>query len=211
LQTQVFITTAQKRRTVKDKEEISMFNGSHTRRTAVEVVLFLLLAVGGSLLLWGSTFAGNMVHDQLASQKIQFPPKGSSALSAKEFPGLQRYAGQAVDNGPKAKAYANQFIATHLKSVAGGQTYSQVSAASQQNPSNQALAGQANTLFKGETLRGLLLYAWGWSVVGRIAFWVALAAFAGALVVLGAIVYGLVWSKPATVPSAEKTELKLAA
>jgi hypothetical protein len=86
-----------------------------------------------------------------------------------------------------------------------------VSAASQQNPSNQALAGQANTLFKGETLRGLLLYAWGWSVVGRIAFWVALAAFAGALVVLGAIVYGLVWSKPATVPSAEKTELKLAA
>jgi hypothetical protein len=60
-------------------------------------------------------------------------------------------------------------------------------------------------------LRGLLLYAWGWSVVGRIAFWVALAAFAGAVVVLGAIVYGLVWSKRAPVPSAEKTELKLAA
>ena len=35
-------------------------------------------------------------------------------LDAKEFPGLQRYAGQAVDNGPKAKAYADQFIKTHL-------------------------------------------------------------------------------------------------
>src|SRR6516165_8232439 len=130
-----------------------MFNGNHTRRTAVEVVLFLLLAVGGSLLLWGSTFAGNMVHDQLAAQKIQFPAKGSPALDAREFPGLQRYAGQSVDNGPKAKAYANQFINTHLKSVAGGKTYSEVSTAAQQNPSNQALTAQANTLFKGETLR----------------------------------------------------------
>ena len=188
-----------------------MFNGSHTRRTAVEVVLFLVLAVGGALLLWGSTFAGNMVHDQLAAQKIQFPAKGSPALDAKEFPGLQRYAGQAVDNGPKAKAYANQYIATHLKSVANGKTYSQVSSAAQQNPTNQALAAQANTLFRGETLRGLLLYAWGWSVVGRIAFWVAFAAFAGAVIVLVAIGYGLVRPKPAAVPSSDKATLKLAA
>jgi hypothetical protein len=188
-----------------------MSNGSHTRRTAVEVVLFLLLAVGGALLVWGSTFAGNMVHDQLAAQKIQFPAKGSASLSAKEFPGLQRYAGQSVDNGPKAKAYANQFIATHLKSVAKGKTYSEVSTAAQQNPSNQSLAAQANTLFKGETLRGLLLYAWGWSVVGRIAFWVALAAFAGAVVVLAAIVYGLVRPKPAAVPSSDKAPVRLAA
>ncbi|MBV8161455.1 MAG: hypothetical protein JO265_11080, partial [Acidimicrobiia bacterium] len=104
-------------------------NREHSRRLVVEVVLFMLLAVGGGLLFWGSNFAHNMVHNQLADQKISFPAKGSPALDPKEFPGLQRYAGQAVDNGPKAKAYADQFIAAHLKSVAGGKTYSQVSTA----------------------------------------------------------------------------------
>jgi len=164
----------------------------HNRRLAVEVVLFMVLAVGSGLLGWGSTFAHNMVHNQLAEQKISFPAKGSPALDPKEFPGLQRYAGQAVDNGPKAKAYADQFIAAHLKSVAGGKTYSQVSSAAQANPNDQKLQAQAQTLFRGETLRGLLLYAWGWSLVGSIAFWVAGAAAVGALIVLGAVVYSLI-------------------
>jgi hypothetical protein len=188
-----------------------MFKKAHTRRTAVEAVLFLVLAVGGGLLFWGSTFAGNMVHDQLASEKIVLPAKGSPSLDPKEFPGLQRYAGQFVDNGPKAKAYANQFIAAHLKAAANGKTYAEVSTAAQQNPNNQALAAQANTLFKGETLRGLLLYAWGWSVVGRIAFWVALAAFVGAAVVLAAMIYGLTRPEPAAIASSDESPVRLAA
>jgi hypothetical protein len=114
-----------------------------TRRSAVEVVLLLALAVGSGLLFWGSSFAHGMVHDQLAAQKISFPAKGSASLDPKEFPGLQRYAGQAVDSGPKAKAYADQFIAAHLKSVAGGKTYSEVSTAAQQNPSDAKLQAQA--------------------------------------------------------------------
>jgi hypothetical protein len=169
-----------------------VFTRAHTRRFAVEAVVFLMLAVGGGLLVWGSSFANNMVHDQLSAQRIFFPPKGSAALDAKEFPGLQQYAGQAVNSGPKAKAYANQFIAAHLKGVAGGKTYAEVSTASLQNPNDQKLAAQANTLFKGETLRGLLLYAWGWSVVAEIAFWVAVAALVGAGVVLVALGYLLV-------------------
>lgn len=185
------------RRDVDDEREefdrltAGLHTRERTRRTAVEVVLLLILAVGSGLLFWGSSFAHGMVHDQLAAQKISFPAKGSPSLDAKEFPGLQRYAGQAVDNGPKAKAYANQFIATHLKSIAGGKTYSEVSTEAQKNPADQKLQGQAQTLFRGETLRGLLLYAWGWSLVGTIAFWVANAAFAGALVVLAAVVYSL--------------------
>lgn len=153
-------------------------------------VLFVVLLVGGGLLLWGSAFAGDMVHNQLHAQQIQFPARGSSELSPAEFPGLQRYAGQTVDNGPKAKAYADQFIGAHLRSVAGGQTYSQVSAASQANPQNQKLAGQAQTLFRGETLRGLLLFAWGWSVVGRIAFWTGIAALIGAAVIAATLAVG---------------------
>ena len=158
----------------------------------IGAILFLVLSVGGGLLLWGSNFAHNMVHNQLSDQKISFPEKGSPGFDAKEFPGLQRYAGQAVDNGPKAKAYADQYIKAHLAAVADGKTYSEVSALSRANPKDEALVGQVNTLFKGETLRGLLLYAWGWSVVGMIAFWSGLAALLGAIGVLGALILGFV-------------------
>jgi hypothetical protein len=158
----------------------------------IGTVVFVVLTAGGGLLMWGSSFAHGMVHDQLAAQHISFPPKGTAALDPKEFPGLQRYAGQAVDSGPKAKAYANQFIAVHLKGIGGGKTYSQVSAASLADPKNAQLAQETQTLFRGETLRGLLLYAWGWSLVGTIALWVGLAAFVGALVVLAALAIGFV-------------------
>ncbi len=154
-------------------------------------ILFLVLTVGGGLLLWGSNFADNMVHNQLREQKIVFPPKGSEGLDPAEFPGLQRYAGQAVDNGPKAKAYADQFIKAHLAQVADGKTYSEVSALSRANPKDEVLAGQVQTLFRGETLRGLLLYAWGWSVVAHIASLAAWGAFIGAAVVFVAMAYAI--------------------
>jgi hypothetical protein len=153
-------------------------------------VLFLVLSVGSGLLLWGSNFAHNMVHDQLAEQKVSFPPKGSPALDPKEFPGLQQYAGQAVDNGPKAKAYANEYIDVHLKGVANGMTYSEASTAARANPDDAKLAAQVDTLFRGETLRGLLLYAWGWSVVASIAYYTGIAAMIGAIAVLFALALG---------------------
>jgi hypothetical protein len=163
-----------------------------TRRAAVEAVVLLVLAVGGGLLAWGGGFARDMVHDQLADQKISFPAKGAEGFDAKTYPGLQHYAGEAVDSGPKAKAYANEYIKVHLAQIAGGKTYSQVSEESRANPDDTELAGKVQTLFRGETLRGLLLYAWGWSVVGSIALITSWFAFAGALVVLLALVYGLV-------------------
>jgi hypothetical protein len=153
-------------------------------RRVVEVILTVILGVGGGLLAYGSHFGLNMVHTQLAAQSISFPAKGSAALNPAEFPDLQRYAGQKVDTGPKAKAYANGFINRHLASVAGGQTYSQASAASMADPTNAKLTAQVATLFKGETLRGLLLYAWGWSVVSTIALYAAIGALLGFVVML---------------------------
>jgi hypothetical protein len=41
-------------------------------------------------------------------------------------------------------------------------------------------------------LRGLLLYAWGWSVVGMIAFYSGIAALLGAIAVLIGLVLGFV-------------------
>ncbi|MDQ2826269.1 MAG: hypothetical protein M3Y04_04835 [Actinomycetota bacterium] len=151
-------------------------------RRVVEVTLTLVLGVGSGLLFYGSNFGLNMVHTQLAAQGISFPAKGSDALNAAEFPDLQRYAGQKVDTGPKAKAYANGFIDRHLATAAGGLTYAQASTASQADPTNAKLTAQVATLFKGETLRGLLLYAWGWSVVSTIALYAAIGALIGFVV-----------------------------
>src|SRR6202158_65622 len=154
-------------------------------RRVVELILTVVLGVGSGLLFYGSNFGLNMVHTQLAAQDISFPAKGSAGLNPAEFPDLQRYAGQKVDTGPKAKAYANGFINRHLAAVAGGQTYSQVSTASIADPTNAKLTAQVATLFKGETLRGLLLYAWGWSVVSSIALYAAIGALIGFVLMLG--------------------------
>jgi hypothetical protein len=66
-----------------------------------------VLGAGGGLLLFGANFGLDMVHSQLNAQDISFAAKGSPGLSPAEFPGLQQYAGQKVDTGPKAKAYAS--------------------------------------------------------------------------------------------------------
>src|SRR6266508_1642534 len=76
----------------------------------------LVLLVSGGLLFWGYSFANNSVHDQLAAQKIFFPPKGSDALKPPEIGRyLNQYAGQQLTTGAQAQAYANHFIAVHLK------------------------------------------------------------------------------------------------
>lgn len=153
-------------------------------RRIVEVILTLVLGVGAGLLFYGSSFGLDMVSSQLEAQNITFPEKGSPGLDPKTFPGLQQYAGQKVDNGPKAKAYANEFINVHLKEISGGKTYSEVSAAANASPDDAELAAKVTTLFRGETLRGLLLYAWGWSVVSMIALYSAIAATVGFVIML---------------------------
>ncbi len=168
------------------------------RIVTLQAVLVLVLGFCAGFMYWGNSFVNGMVHDQLAAQKIYFPAQGSAALSPTEFPDLQQYAGQQVDNGDKAKAYANGFIGRHLEAVAGGKTYAEVSAAALANPSDTKLAGQANTLFKGETLRGLLLYAWGWSQVGLYAFYAAIGVTIATLVVFATLVFEvLVAARPA--------------
>ena len=171
------------------------------KRVLVEVVVAVVLAVGGGLLLWGSNFSSNMVHDQLADQKISFPAAAGLPEATKDS--LAKYAGKQVLDGPAAKAYANQYIGEHLKATNGGKTYSETSTEARKAAADAAAATKANaanvaelqatasdlmdkrqTLFMGETLRGLLLYAWGWWLVGRIAFWVAMFVFLAAAGVL---------------------------
>ena len=136
-----------------------------TSLTSIASLAAAGIIVVGIIAVVGGNYAKNVVHDQLVPQKIVFPAANSPEL----LPGVKQYAGQQLVNGSQAKAYANNFINVHLSKVAGGQTYAQVSAAAIAEPKNAKLAEEKATLFQGETLRSILLSAWGWSLVGTIA------------------------------------------
>ena len=162
-----------------------MTKGLRTRVMVLQVGLIGILLFCAGFLFWGNSFIQGQVHDQLTAQKIFFPAAGSPGLTVSEYPDLQQYGGQQVVNGVEAQAYANGFIGRHLEKVAGGKTYSEASAASMAKPTDTKLAGQVQTLFRGETLRGLLLNAYGWWMVGQYALYAAmgLAIAAGAVFV----------------------------
>lgn len=148
------------------------------------LILTILLLAGAGLAYWGSSFAKDQVSSQLGQEKITFPAAGTAALDPKEFPGLQQYAGQAVDSGVKAKAFANEFIWVHMMKASGGKTYAEISAAAMANPTDQKLAGLKNTLFQGDTLRTSLLMAYAFSMIGVVAGYTAITLLIGAGLVL---------------------------
>ena len=161
------------------------------------VVVVIVLVVAGSLLLLGYNFANNYVHTQLAEQQITFPsatafahPMAGSEITPSMIPSVSQYAGQQLLTGQQAEVYANDFIAVHLQEIGAGKTYAQLSAAAMNLPKGSAAytaaEGKVQSVFQGTTLRGLLLEAYGFSLIAAIAFWCAIAAFclAGVMAVL---------------------------
>jgi hypothetical protein len=146
-----------------------------TSLTSIATVAAAGMILVGVLAVVGGHYDKQVVHDQLAPQQIFFPKPATN-------PGLASYAGQQVLTGKQAKLYAQKQISVDLRKVAGGKTYSQVSTEWIAGGMKSArLASERTTLFTGETLNGLLLGAWGWSVIGTIA---TLAGFI--LILLGA-------------------------
>jgi hypothetical protein len=120
------------------------------------IVLGIVSIVGGS-------YDHEVVHNQLGPQKITFPKPA-------EYADLKQYEGQQVLSGTQAKAYAEDQIAPDMDKIAGGKTYSEVSGEwIAGGMKSEKLAGERAELFTGETLRGLLLQAWGWAQIGSIA------------------------------------------
>jgi hypothetical protein len=155
--------------------------------TTAGLVIAAVLLVAGGLLLWGHNFVSGQVHTQLAAQKIVFPPAGSApikALPATDAKAMTAYAGQLMTTGAQAQTYADHFIAVHLREIGGGKTYSQLATASLAQPKNAALAAQVQTVFRGETLRGLLLNAYGFWQMGQIMLIGAIVSFVGAALLL---------------------------
>ena len=160
------------------------------------VVVVIVLAVAGSLLLVGYNFANSYVHTQLAEQQITFPSAAAFAhpdgqeITNSMIPSVSQYAGQQLLTGQQAEVYANDFIAVHLHGIGGGKTYAQLSAAALALPKGSAAytaaEAKAQSVFQGTTLRGLLLEAYGFSLIAAIALWCAIAAFclAGIMAVL---------------------------
>ena len=177
------------------------------RRTFDRIVSFVglgvsvFLFVAAALLNWGASFTDESVATQLSQQKITMPDKDSAgfkALPEEAQTALAPFSNLPLTTGKQAQAYADFYIGSHLKGIAGGKVYSEVSgmalgaaAKSKAEPANIALAteagvlmGQRTTLFMGETLRGLLLYSFAFWQIGQIAMYAAWAAVAGGLLML---------------------------
>jgi hypothetical protein len=161
-----------------------------TLLTTGGLMLAIILAVAGSLLIWGHNFANSNVNQQLAEQQITFPAAGSAALASPQIgPYLNKYAGQQLVTGQQAKAYADHFIGVHLAEMPYGGVYAKVSAAAMAAPTNTALKAEVQTVFQGTTLRGLLLEGYAFWQMGQIALIASIASFimAGVMLILSGL------------------------
>jgi hypothetical protein len=160
----------------------------------------LLIAAG--LLNWGASFAADSVTSQLENQNISFP--AAAAMPAATRTQLSKWAGMAVTTGPMAKDFSDLYIWEHMKAasiaaVGKPATYSDVSGmymglvrgGSTDTAQIAKLGDLRQTLFMGNTLRGMLLEAYAFGTMGVIAGYGALAALIGGIVMLLLSIAGL--------------------
>ncbi|HET7398796.1 MAG TPA: hypothetical protein VFJ94_09780 [Intrasporangium sp.] len=166
------------------------------------LILAAVLLVAGGLLTWASSFVTSNVSEQLTAQHITMP--GGAALTTQDMKdNLAQYSGQPMTTGDQAKAYADHYILAHMNQASGGKSYSEVSGQftalskdASADPAQVTKLGELRqTLFMGNTLRGLLLYGYAFGTMGKIAGLAAIGAFAGAAIFL---VLGLLGLRHAT-------------
>ncbi|MCD6639011.1 MAG: hypothetical protein LT071_03760 [Nocardioides sp.] len=201
------------------------------------LLLALVLLVAGGLLTWASVFIGNEVDSQFSAQDIVMPTQEAidgqlkgGAITKEDAEALEPFAGETLDNGPAAKAYADHYILAHMNGQGvgvqaqypqeregdGPVTYEEasgfgraLSAAVAENPNatdEEKAAAAAwmdlrESLFMGNTLRGLLLYGYAFATIGTIAGFAAIAAFVGAAVLLVLGFLGLGHAKKVNAPA----------
>lgn len=176
-------------------------------------VMTVVLAAGAIFAYSIGSFTTDQIKNELTGQQISFPTTAALAADTRkaEYPSeLNNYitdSGVQIDNGDKARVYANDYLGVHLKNTAGGLTYATVGTKVSQLQKQQAtlskddpqytalqtqittLNGQRDTLFKGESLRSMLLNAYGWWTIGTYTTWASYVLALAALVVLGALVF----------------------
>ena len=159
--------------------------------SASAAVIAAAMIVLGGFAIYGGNFGRDNVQSRLEPQNITFPP--FDAMTPEEQQEVGAFAGQQVTTGAQAEAFS-RYIGGHLVAVNDGKTYSETSAAARAEALDPDVAaelqGKADTLFKGETLRSILLNAYGWWTVATIALYagyamVALGILLGVLAMLG--------------------------
>ena len=148
-------------------------------------VVAVMLIVLGAMAIYGGNFGQQNVRDRLVPQHISFPP--ADAMTPQEKAKVGDFAGARVDTGVEAEAFS-RYIGGHLEGINEGATYSETSAAARAEGLDPDVAAElqakADTLFKGESLRAMLLNAYGWWTLATIALWAGVAmAIAG--IILG--------------------------
>ncbi|MFI2645250.1 hypothetical protein [Streptomyces sp. NPDC018610] len=130
-------------------------HGAHrrARRTAAltGAVGAALLAAGPVMVLRGRS-GRKEIRTELAAQRIAFPARGLPAH-------LARLAGERVETGPHAHAYA-ALIKDHVARATGGRTYAEITEELHATGDDEELAELRQTAFMGETLRASLLSAY---------------------------------------------------
>ncbi len=167
------------------------------RVIALQVVMVIVLAAGAAMAFWGSNFTNEQIRGQLAPQKIFFP-KDVSTVPEPEKSALQPYLGQQVLNGEQAHIFAENYLGLHLRELADGKVYSELSteARTEKDPALKATKdGLVQTAFRGETLRSMLNQAWAFSIFGMVGLYAGFGLGAIALIVLGSLVFELFFAR----------------
>jgi len=148
---------------------------------ALLTVVFIVAGIGMFI---GYNFTSSQVRNQLQEQKVFFPTKTQSDYRDLVAAHLTQYAGKQVLTGSEAEIFADKIIAVDTLGISGGKTYSQLSSQSLTEPSNTALKNQVELVFRGDTLRGLLLNAYAFGFIGVIALYGAIGMMVAAVIML---------------------------
>ena len=171
--------------------------------TAVGFGITVILFVGAGLLNWGASFAQDSVKNQLDNQNISFP--AAEAMPEATRAQLEKWSEMKVTTGEMARDYSDLYIWEHMKgsaiaAVGKPATYSEVSGmymgltrgGSTDTAQIEKLGALRETLFMGNTLRGMLLTAYAFGTLGVIASYGAIAALVGGVVMLLLSIAGLI-------------------
>ena len=171
------------------------------RRTLDKIISIVSLGFAALLLLfagllnWGASFASDNVASQLAMQNISFPAVESLPTATQGQ--LSKWAEQKVVTGEMARDYSDLYILEHMNASATAvtgkpATYSEVSGVymglvrggSTDVEKIKQYGDLRETLFMGNTLRGMLLQAYAFGTMGMIAGYAAMASLGGAILFL---------------------------
>jgi hypothetical protein len=175
-------------------------------------IVTVVLLVAAALLVWAGSFANSTVAQQLADQRITMP-SGAAIDDPAIKPYLEQYAGEPMTTGAQAQAYADHYIKVHMNKASQGKTYGEVSAdytALTKNPNADPAAVKAaadlrQTMFMGDSLRGLLLNAYAFGTLGAIAIYAAIASGIGAAAMFLLTLLG--WRHLRRVPAEQEVQL----